>query len=144
MVLNSVRLTMNHSIVTDYCVTGDVSPQFLQTELPITIQLTPRTSALRNLTNLQAVKFLTLYGIRKFIITFLFRARSIQSKTSFHFLRILFNINLSPIFCYKCYFYLRFYYQNLVCIASLPMPASYPTHPILLDLVTLVMLGEEY
>jgi len=39
LVLNSVRLTTNHSIVTDCCVTGDVSPQFLQTELPLTNQL---------------------------------------------------------------------------------------------------------
>jgi hypothetical protein len=57
LVLNSVCLTMNHSIVTEYCVTGDVSPQFLLTELPLTNQLPPRNRVLRNLTSPQAVKF---------------------------------------------------------------------------------------
>ena len=105
LVLNSVCLTMNHSTVADYCVTRDVSPQFLQTEMSLTNQLTPRTRVLRNLASPRAVKFPALYGIRKFIITFtrphhlfLIWARSIQSKPSFHFLKIHFNL----IFAWPC------------------------------------------
>ena len=128
-----------------------VSPQFLQTELPVTNQLTQQTTVLRNLRSPQAVKFPSLYEIRKFIITFtrarhlfLFRARSIQSKPSFHFLKIHFNINLPSILCYKWSLYLRFHYQSPVCIAPLPVPASNPAHLIFLDLITLVIFGEEY
>jgi hypothetical protein len=39
---------------------------------------------------------------------------------------------------------LSFSHQNLICIRLLPMHASFPAHPILLDLITLIMLGEEY
>lgn len=143
LVLNSVRLTMNHSIVTDVCVTGDVSPQFLQTKLPLTSQLTPRTRVLRNLTNSQAVKFPTLYGIRKFIITFtrahhlfLFRTRSIQSKPSFHFLKDRFNINFPPIIVTSSNFTSGFTTKIVyacsspsACFISHPSHSSWFGHP---------------
>jgi len=119
-------------------------------KLPLTNQVTPRTRVLRNLTSPQAIKFPALYGIWKFVITFtrdrhifLFRARPIQSKPSFHFLKIHFNVNLPSILCYKWSLYLRFHYQNPVCIATLPVPASYPAQ-LILDFIILVIFGEAF
>jgi hypothetical protein len=149
LVLNSVCLTMNHAIVTEYCVTGEFSPQFLPTELPLTNQLPPQIRVLRNLTSPQTVKFPALYEIWKFIITFttarqlcLFRTRSIQSKPSFHFLNNHFNINL-PSTCVPSGLFTSGFTRKFCMHRSSPS-ACYMSHLFHNYSITPLMFGGEY
>ena len=97
-------------------------------------------------------KFAAFYGTRRFIAAFtiarhlsLFWARSIQSITPSHFLNVHFNVIPasmpgSPSNLFPSGFPTKTLYTSLLT----PMHAKCPAHRILLDLITRIIIGEEY
>jgi len=72
-------------------------------------------------------------------------ARSIQSPDPSHVLKIQFTIILpSAPGSSKWSLSLRSHHQNPICTSSLLVRAIYPSHLILLDLITRIIFGEEY
>jgi len=94
-------------------------------------------------------KFPAFYGTSRFIATFttdchlsLSWARSIQSNTAFHFLKIYFNIILqyTPVSSKRPLSF-RFPHQNPVCTSRASHTCNMPC-PSLLDFITRIMVSE--
>ena len=91
------------------------------------------------------------YVTRNFITTFtsarcqlsLSSARSIQSIPPGPFLKIHVDINIkSKPWSSKWSLSVRFPHQSPICTSPLPIRATCPAHPVLLDFVTRIIFGE--
>jgi len=104
------------------------------------------------LTGSQLVKkFPAFYGTRRFITSYtsarylyLFWGRSIQSIPPSYFLKIHFNIIFPSTTGSKWCPSLSFPHQDSICTSPLRVHATCPAHPILLNLITRLIFGEEY